>query len=284
MAKYPVDYAARLSKAIAGASLALAQEDAEQGPAWRELLSAERAWPLAVLLAFWYLQPAGRQSVYGPAIRALAEDSRSSRPAADFYGIWRYFDTYEALLSRPAQLAYEAKTPSEVAAAGGAFKYAAKKLGVSLLSAALKSPLFLAVSERIRQVIPAPGSESAAQKAGSNQPTERSAQKTMSEPGERSAQKMASPSDEQSAQATASKLGARSAQAINRKPSEVAKRLAAAPAARPSLTATPDLSEQDRCMLLLVSRGHSQKEAEQICQGPARQASRLPSTAKRKKA
>ena len=198
-------------------------------------------------------------------------------------------------LSRPAQLAYEAKALNEVAAAGGAFKYAAKKLGVSLLSAALKSPLFLAVSERIRQVIPAPGSESAAQKTG-NQPSERfaqktvsdpgerSAQKTVSAPGERSAQKMASQPDERSAQATASKLGARSAQAINRKPSEVAKRLAAAPAARASLTATPDLSEQDRCMLLLVSRGHSQKDAEQICQGPARRASRLPSTAKGKKA
>jgi len=283
MAKYPVDYAARLSKAIAGAALALSQEDAEQGPAWRELLSAERAWPLAVLLAFWYLQPAGRQSVYGPAIRALAEDSRARKPAADFYGIWRYFDAYEALLGRPAQLAYEAKTPSEVAAAGGAFKYAAKKLGVSLLSAALKSPLFLAVSERIRQVIPTPGSESTAQKTGSL-PSDRSAQKTGSEPGERSAQKMASQPDERSAQATASTLGARSAQAINRKPSEGPKRSAAAPAARASLTATPALSEQDRCMLLLVSRGHSQKEAEQICQGPARQASRLPSSAKGKKA
>ena len=268
MAKYPVDYAARLSKAIAGSSLALAQEDAEQGPAWRELLSAERAWPLAVLLAFWYLQPAGRQSVYGPAIRALAEDSRASRPAADFYSIWRYFDTYEALLGRPAQLAYEAKTPSEVAAAGGAFKYAAKKLGVSLLSAALKSPLFLAVSERIRQVIPTPGNESAARKTGS-QPSERSAQ---SEPGERSAPRVSSRPSE------------RPAQAMNNKLTEGTKKTAAVPAARASLTATSVLSEQDRCMLLLVSRGHSQKEAEQICQGPARQASRLPSATKGKKA
>lgn len=259
MDKYPVDYATRLAKAIGGASRALANEDAEQGPAWRELLGAERAWPLAVLLAFWYLQPASRQSVYGPAIRALAEDSRASTPAADFYGIWRSFDAYEALLSRPAQLAYEATTPYEVAAAGGAFKYAAKKIGVSLLSAALKSPVFLAVSERLRQVIPTPGSESAAQKTGS-QPSERSAQAVSSRPIERSAQ------------------------AISSKPADGTNRTAAVPAARASLTATTALSEQDRCMLLLVSRGHSQKEAEQICQGPARQASRLPSSAKGKKA
>ena len=259
MDKYPVDYAARLAKAIGGASRDLANEDAEQGPAWRELLSTERAWPLAVLLAFWYLQPASRQSVYGPAIRTLADHSRASVPAVDFYSIWRSFDAYESLLSRPAQLAYEAKTPYEVAAAGGAFKYSAKKLGVSLLSAALKSPLFLAVSERIRQVIPAPGSESAAQKPGS-QPSAQSAQTVSSRPVERSAQ------------------------AMNSKPIERAKRIAAVPAAGASLTATPDLSEQDRCVLLLVSRGHSQKEAEQICQGPARQASRLPSSAKGKKA
>lgn len=283
MAKYPVDYAARLAKAIAGASLALAQEDAEQGPAWRELLNAERAWPLAVLLAFWYLQPASRQSVYGPAIRTLAEDSRASRPPADFYGIWRSFDGYEALLSRPAQLAYEAKTPNEVAAAGGAFKFAAKKLGVSLLSAALKSPVFLAVSDRLRQIIPAPGSESAAQKTG-NQSSERSAQKTDSEPGPRSAQKAESQTSGRSAQPVSSRPSERSVQAMNSKPREGTKRTAAVPVARASLSAMPLLSEQDRCMLLLVSRGHSQKEAEQICQGPARQASRLPSSAKEKKA
>ena len=283
MDKYPVDYAARLAKAIAGASRDLAQEDAEQGPTWRELLSAERAWPLAVLLAFWYLQPASRQSVYGPAIRTLAEDSRARMPAADFYGIWRSFDAYESLLSRPAQLAYEAKTPYEVAAAGGAFKYSAKKLGVSLLSAALKSSLFLAVSERLRQVVPAPGSESATQKAG-NQSSERSAQKTDSEPGPGTAQEAGSKPGERSAQAVSNRPGERSAQAMNSKPTEGTKRTAAVPAARASLSATPLLSEQDRCVLLLVSRGHSQKEAEQICQGPARQASRLPSSTKGKKA
>jgi len=283
MARYPVDYAARLAKAIGGASLALAQEDAEQGPAWRELLSAERTWPLAVLLAFWYLQPASRQSVYGPAIRALAEDARARRPAADFYGIWRSFDAYEALLGRPAQLAYEAKTPSEVAAAGGAFKYAAKKLGVSLLSAALKSPLFLAVSERLRQLIPAPGNESAAQKTGS-QPSAPAVQTNESELGPRSAQKVGSQAGERSAQTVSSRPSERSAQAMNSKLTEGTKRTATVQAARASLTATPALSEQDRCVLLLVSRGHSQKEAEQICQGPPRQASRLPSSTKGKKA
>lgn len=283
MDKYPVDYAARLAKAIGGASRALASEDAEQGQAWRELLNAERAWPLSVLLAFWYLQQADSQSPFRVAIRTLADDSRARTPAVDFYGIWRYFDAYAKLLSQPAQLAYEAKTPNEVAAAGGAFKYAARKIGVSLLSAALKSPLFLAVSERLRQVIPAPGSEAAAQKTG-NQSSAPSALKADSKPGPRSAQMAESRTSGRSAQAASSRPSERSAQGTNSQPTEGTKRTAAVPAAQTSLLAAPDLSEQDRCLLLLISRGHSQKEAEQICRGPARQASRLASSTKGKKA
>lgn len=283
MANYPVDYAARLAKAIAGASRALGEEDADQAAAWRELLNAERAWPLSVLLAFWYLQQGGNQSPYRAAIQTLADESRANTPAADFYGIWRTFDAYKELLTRPAQLAYEAKAPNEVAAAGGAFKYAAKKIGVSLLSAALKSSLFQAVSERLRQVIPAPGSLAAAQGKGSK-PVGQVAQKTGEEPGARPAQRGGSQPSKGSAQAMTSKLDARSAQTLRNKSTEGANRAANFPAARATLSVAPELSEQDRCMLLLVSRGHSQKEAEQICQGPARLASRQPSTAKGKKA
>ena len=216
MAKYPIDYATRMAKAIASASRSLATEDAEQAPAWRELLCSERAWPLSVLLAFWYLLQTGREPAYGTAIQSLADDSRSKTSAADFYGIWRYFDTYQSLLSRPAQLAYEAKTSSDLALAGGAFKYAAKKIGTTPLALALDSSLFTAVSERLRQVVPEP-------------------------------------------RATSSEM-------------------------KVSLTAAPMLSAQDRCVLLLVSRGHSQNEAEQICQGPPRLASRPVSVTKGKKA
>ena len=283
MANYPVDYAARLAKAIAGASRALGEEDADQAAAWRELLNAERAWPLSVLLAFWYLQQGGNQSPYRAAIQTLADESRANTPAADFYGIWRTFDAYKELLTRPAQLAYEAQAPNEVAAAGGAFKYAAKKIGVSLLSAALKSSLFQAVSERLRQVIPAPGSEAAAQGKGSR-PIGQGAQKGGEEPGARSAQRGGSQPSKGSAQAMTSKLDARSAQASRNKSAEGTSRAATFPAARASLSVAPDLSEQDRCMLLLVSRGHSQQEAERICQVPARLASRQPSAAKGKKA
>ena len=233
MAKYPVDYVTRLAKAIAAASRALASADDEEGSVWRGLLSIERAWPLAALLAFWYLLQTNRDPEYRVAIKSLADDSRSSTPAGDFYGIWRYFDMYKALLSRPAELAYEAKNANDVALASGAFKYAARQIGAAPLSMALQSSLFVAVSERLRQVLPAPSGEGSAMEAGSK------------------------PSQQRTSRSAA--------------------------AGRFDLTAAPALSEQDRCVLLLVSRGHSQKQAEQICRGPARVASRPSASAKGKK-
>lgn len=225
MAKYPVDFAVRLSKAIAAASRVLGKDTADEAAAWRELFRADRAWPLSVLLAFWYLVQTGREPVYRAAIRALADEAPSRTPGADVYGIWRYFDEYKTLLSRPAERAYEAKTPLDLATAGGAFKYAAQQIGVTQLGVALQSRVFMAVSEVVRQAVPAPEDMG-------------------------SALDPARTGKAEGARASAVQPGGRS---------------------RP---VAPDLSPRDRCVLLLVSRGHSPAEAEEICQGPERVASR----------
>lgn len=224
MAKYPVDFAVRLSKAVAISSRALAKE--KEAQAWRELLRSERAWPLSVMLAMWYVLQTGREPTYRAAIHNLADDALANTPAADFYGIWRYFDAYKVLLSRAAQLAYEAKTPLELTTAGGAFKYAALQIGVTQLEAALQSGLFTAVSDVVRQAVPAPDGVVSGLDAG------------------------------------------RAAKG------EIAVASSAKPTPR-ALSVAPDLSAQDRCVLLLVSRGHSPAEAAQICQGPERVASKV---------
>ena len=226
MAKYPVDFAVRLSKAVATSSRALAKENEDQALAWRDLLRSERAWPLSVLLAMWYVLQTGREPAYRAAIHNLADDALANTPAADFYGIWRYFDAYKVLLSRAAQLAYEAKTPLELTSAGGAFKYAAQQIGVTQLDAALKSRLFIAVSDMVRQAVPAPDGVVSSLDAG---------------------------------------------RAVR---PETAVASSAQPTPR-ALPVAPDLSAQDRCVLLLVSRGHSPAEAEQICKGPERVASKV---------
>lgn len=226
MAKYPVDFAARLSKAIAAASRSLAKDSEDEATAWRELLRADRAWPLSVLLAFWYLLQTRRELPYQAAIRSLAEEAPTRAPGADFYGLWRVFDVYKALLSRPAQLAYDAKTPLDLTAAGGAFKYAAQQIGLAQLDVALKSRLFAVVSEVVSQAVPPPEDVRSSSDLG-----------RVSQPD-----------------------------------------TTAAAAARPAQRVLPvkaDLTARDRCVLLLVSRGHSAAEAEQICQGPPRVASQL---------
>lgn len=226
MAKYPVDFAARLSKAIAAAARSLAKDSEDEATAWRQLLRADRTWPLSVLLAFWYLLQTRRELPFQSAIRTLAEEAPSRTPGADLYGLWRYFDANRALLSRPAQLAYEAKTPVELSAAGGAFKFAAQQIGLAQLEVAITSRLFAAVSEVVRQAVPPPEDAASASDAG---------------------------------------------RAVRPEPT-------AASSARPAQSVLPvaaELTARDRCVLLLVSRGHSPAEAEQICQGPQRVASRL---------
>ena len=226
MAKYPVDFAARLSRTIAAAARSLAKDSEDEATEWRELLRADRTWPLSVLLAFWYLLQTRREMASQGAIRALAEEAPTRTPGADFYSLWRYFDAYKALLSRPAQLAYEAKTTLELTTAGGAFKYAAQQIGRTQLEVALQSKLFAAVSEVVRQAVPPPEDTGAVSDSGRATRT------------------------------------------------EVAPASSVVPAQR-VLPVAADLTARDRCVLLLVSRGHSPAEAEQICQGPPRVASRL---------
>lgn len=229
--RYPIDYAARLALAILGAVRLLVRDGDDQS--WGELLSPQRAWPLSVLISSWFLRAKKEPQSQG-AIEALAADSPSS-----FFAIWSLFDSNRMLLERPAQLAYDATESLDITRASGAFKFAAQQLGSNRLGAALNSAFYTNASGDIGRKLPPP----AALIAGEQNPKPYFSQLW-------------------------SAVDASAELAVI--PAALAESAGDAVAPTNYGMQSPQLSELDHCMTLLMSRGMSRERAAQVCEGPAK--------------
>ena len=143
------------------------------------------------------------------------------------------------LLERPAQLAYDATESLDITRASGAFKFAAQQLGSNRLGAALNSAFYTNASGDIGRKLPPP----AALIAGEQNPKPYFSQLW-------------------------SAVDASAELAVI--PAALAESAGDAVAPTNYGMQSPQLSELDHCMTLLMSRGMSRERAAQVCEGPAK--------------
>lgn len=115
----------------------------------RQLLSFDRAWPLALLLAGWYFARSKRPS--SPALGML-------RDTFGISAIWSRFDSPRVapLLERACKAAYDAQEAWEIAGAGAAFQFALDSIGLDTLKQAVSSTVFSALAKSLMDALPAP--------------------------------------------------------------------------------------------------------------------------------
>lgn len=201
----------------------------------RELLTVERGWPLALLIAGWYFKR--QKPGASPALGTL-------RAVEGVPAVWLRFD--QAQIRGPLQNACKealaAQAPWERAGAAASWGFVLHELSQLEVGEALGGLVFRALARSLSEALPPPADLGTRLQAA------------LARPGA-------------SAAAVPKSAAARSPL-----PASVATARRDGPPVPPSIS-TPQLSEPDQCVAYLASRGYTPAQIAALCGGPRREPS-----------
>lgn len=146
-----IDRATKIARAVRAALASRAAVASGTDAALRKLLTAERIWPLSIILGSWELSNVVENR---PELNRLLG-------AAGVPGMWLQLDLMTDSLSPFVVYAIDAQDDLQLAEAATRFLTAAQILGVELLEQVVKGRAFATAATVIHQTIPEPSARSA---------------------------------------------------------------------------------------------------------------------------